>query len=146
MKQLMLIAWVLFLVGCKKDDVKPKSMTELLQGAWKVASNTYDGYDASNTRVYTNTTQNNSTYIISGQNISISDGTTTSPWATYTLSEQQNKKFINVAGFGLNATFELAQLNESNMTWIREAQNSTYHTATGVRNDAKSIITIHFQK
>ncbi|QMU28215.1 hypothetical protein [Adhaeribacter radiodurans] len=147
MKILLLLAWVLFFVtGCQKDEVIPKSTTELLQGSWKVASHTYDGYDASNLKVYTNTTQNTSIYIISGQNISISDGTTTDPWATYTLSEQQNKKYIHVAGFGLNATFELAQLTPNNMTWQRETQNDTYQTTTGVRKDAKSIITIQFQK
>ncbi|MDQ3290015.1 MAG: hypothetical protein M3Q05_01865, partial [Bacteroidota bacterium] len=119
MKQLLLfVGLLLFIVGCKKDDVHPKSTSDLLQGAWKVASNTYEGFDASNIKVYTNTSQNTSTYIITGQNISISDGTTTAPWATYTLSEKQNKQYIYVAGYGLNATFELARLTESNMTWV----------------------------
>ncbi|WP_146153541.1 hypothetical protein [Adhaeribacter arboris] len=147
MKKLLLLAWIFFfLLGCKKDDVNPKSTADLLQGAWKVVSNTYEGYDASNVKVYTDTTQNNSIYIISGQSIAISDGTTTNPWATYSLSEQQNKKYIHVAGYGLSSSFELALLTESNMTWQRETWNDTYPDGSGFRKDARSVVTIQFQK
>lgn len=73
------------------------------------------------------------------------DGTTES--TTYTTSENNGKKYINLAlGNGLTQAFELGTLNETKMTWLLETLNDQYDEGGVTKTAAKSIYRIEFQK
>ncbi|PSR57115.1 hypothetical protein AHMF7605_28365 [Adhaeribacter arboris] len=147
MKRLLYFCLFCFIVfGCKKDEEKPKSFNDLLQGTWNVSSDKTEYYDTANVKVYEKTTTNNFKYIIQDKNIITNNGGTIAQYATYSLSEQNGKKFINLIAPGFNTIFEVTTLTDKNMTWQLESLNVLYFEGGSQKTAAKSIFTIQLEK
>ncbi|QMU28880.1 hypothetical protein [Adhaeribacter radiodurans] len=136
----------LFALGCKKDEEKPKTFDELVQGVWNVTSDKTEYFDAANNKVYEESTTNNFKYIIQNKNIITNNGGTIAQYATYTLNEQNGKKYINLIASGLNSIFEVTNLTDTKMTWQQENFNVVYFEGGAQKTATKSIFTIELEK
>ncbi len=147
MKRLVYFCLFCFLIlSCKKDEENPKTFNELVKGVWNVTTDKKEYFDAADTKVYEESTTNNFKYIIEDNNIITNSGGTIAQYATYTLSEQNGKKYINLMAPGFNTVFEVTTLTETKMIWQREGQNIVYFEGGSRKTAPKTIFTIQLEK
>lgn len=144
---LLAIFLILLLPGCKKEEETPKTLEELIKGKWYVVDETSVFYDAANVKLRegggitefgemeiteSNVMQNHSTgSLISG---------------TYTISESNGKKFINISQGTDLRKFQIDTVTQSSMTWVKETFNEWYWDGNRMQPAARRLFYLEFQR